>query len=77
MAVTWKILRFPLVGKPAIILYYSNGNKEKEWYVYNGMFHREDGPAIIEYNINGDTVMAEYYCNNKKQECLITKAARA
>ena len=64
-------------GKPAIILYYSNGNKEKEWYVYNGMYHRENGPAIIDYDINGDVVITEYWCMGAKQEYIITKAARA
>ena len=47
--------------------YWSNGNiKHEIHYDLNGMFHREDGPAIISYYYNGNIKRETYYINGKK-----------
>ena len=35
------------------IFYYTNGQKYREEWFVNGMHHREDGPAYIEWHDNG------------------------
>ena len=38
-----------------------NGNIAIETYCQNGRWHREDGPAVIEYDEKGNVVTEEYY----------------
>lgn len=47
--------------------YYSTGNLRSEIYIQDGLIHRDDGPAIIEYQADGTTIMRKsYYQNNRK-----------
>jgi len=45
--------------------FYKNGNLRKEIYCKNGLLHREDGPAYINYFIN-EEVEKEYYKNGRR-----------
>jgi antitoxin component YwqK of YwqJK toxin-antitoxin module len=38
----------------------------RESYYLNGKRHREDGPALIQYNENGNIKSEKYYLNGKK-----------
>jgi antitoxin component YwqK of YwqJK toxin-antitoxin module len=38
---------------------------EEEWLDKDGEFHREDGPAYIRYNENGNIDLEDYYLNGK------------
>jgi antitoxin component YwqK of YwqJK toxin-antitoxin module len=38
---------------------------EEEWLDKDGEFHREDGPAYIRYNENGNIKYKSYFSNNK------------
>ena len=53
------------LDSPAIIKYYTSGNKWYEEYYINGKYHRKDGPAGIEYYKNGNKYCKEYYTNGK------------
>ena len=45
---------------------YDNGNIEREYYCLNGEYHRNDGPAKIEYWENGNIKREKYFINDKE-----------
>ena len=49
--------------------YYMNGNlKEKLFFNNKGELHKEDGPALLEYNLNGELEKIVYYLEDKKYD---------
>lgn len=46
--------------------YYSNGNVRFERYKSNDLIHRENGPAIISWDKDGNITYKEYYLNIKR-----------
>ena len=53
-----------------IMLTIEKSNPEKqlkriEYYIY-GKKHRENGPAVIEWSINGEVIKEEYWLNGKR-----------
>lgn len=55
------------IDQPAILEYYPGNKIKKLIYYYEGKIHRENGPAIVEYNIEGDITSEEYYFENVKK----------
>ena len=61
-------------GKITKCFRYSNGNMKREEYQYEcndkmlDNFHRLDGPAIIDYDMNGKVVNEEYFINGKQYD---------
>ena len=55
-----------LNGPAYIVFEYFDGNltKMEERYFVNGNLHKEEGPAIIEYYLNGRIKYEVYYCYN-------------
>jgi antitoxin component YwqK of YwqJK toxin-antitoxin module len=49
-------------NKPASIIYLY-GEVALEEYYNHGSNHRENGPACINYNENGEIIKKEYYIN--------------
>lgn len=50
------------VGGPALIVCYDNGSVKFEKYYINGIQHRKDGPALIDYTFS----IEEYIIYNKR-----------
>jgi hypothetical protein len=48
------------------IYYYESGAKYFEGYYANGYRHREDGPALQEWNENGTKKLEEYWLDGKR-----------
>ena len=49
--------------------YYANENlKEKLFFNDKGELHKEDGPAVSKYDINGKLKKITYYLNDKKYD---------
>jgi antitoxin component YwqK of YwqJK toxin-antitoxin module len=46
--------------------YYSNGSVASRVYYFNNKWHKEDGPAYVSYDRNGDIVYKEYWLNDKE-----------
>ena len=44
---------------------YANGNVRLERHYLNYRYHREDGPAIIYYDINGNVKTQQYFINDE------------
>lgn len=44
---------------------YSNGSVRLEEYIVDNKYHREDGPAKIQYDIDGSIISEEYLVNDK------------
>jgi len=55
-------------GAPADIFYYENGQIYCEIYYKHDKLHRTDGPARIEYNIDGAIRTEEYWLNGTKYD---------
>lgn len=51
---------------PAVVTRYSTGELESEEYFRNGMMHRTDGPAKIEYRIDGTISLQAWYEYNRE-----------
>ena len=47
------------------VKYSRKGNIIERYYMLNNKYHREDGPAIIDYYDNGQVVLERYYVNDK------------
>jgi len=48
------------------IIYYDDGSvKEKKWYK-DGKIHKDDGPAVIEYDPEGNILLEYWYKNGNK-----------
>ena len=45
--------------------HYENGQIEREVYLLNHKWHREDGPAYIKYCENGEITRKEYWINGE------------
>lgn len=50
----------PLIG------YYDNRNIKREIYHVDGEYHREDGPAITQWYVDGEIMSEEYFINGKR-----------
>lgn len=46
-------------------LIYKKQLKRIEYHIY-GKKHRENGPAVIEWSINGEVIKEEYWLNGKR-----------
>lgn len=46
--------------------YYLNGSVDEKIYYKNGIIHREDGPAIIEYYPEGEIRSETYFMNGNR-----------
>jgi len=46
-----------------IKIYYENGKIKEEYHYLNDVLHREDGPAVIMYNIEGNVKIKQYALN--------------
>ena len=47
------------------VKYSRKGNIIERYYTLNNKYHRENGPAIIDYYDNGQVVLERYYVNDK------------
>lgn len=53
-------------GKPAFVTWHASGQVMiQEWY-RDGKYHREDGPAVIEYAENGRVKAEKYYLDGEE-----------
>lgn len=52
---------------PAIITYYQNGKVEKEEYVKDNQTHRENGPAFIKYDEEGNIHIEQWWEKGRKK----------
>lgn len=58
---------FEKFNEPEIkIYYYSNGQKQSEYWLLNGKYHREDGPANQYWYENGQKEYEGWYLVGKK-----------
>jgi hypothetical protein len=46
-------------------VYHKNGNIYMKKYIWEGGYHREDGPAVIVYDENGNKYRQAYYISGK------------
>lgn len=51
---------------PVRIIYYQNGNKQDEFWLKHGIYHRENGPAQISYFSNGNIKQKVWWYNNNR-----------
>lgn len=49
-----------------VFCYYSNGNIKSKFYYKDEELHKDNGPAYIEYNMDGNITNKEFYLNGKK-----------
>ena len=54
-----------IVDVKPITSYYSNGNKRRESWYFNGQYHRVDGPADILYYESGQVQREVWYHNDE------------
>lgn len=53
------------IGGPAIIEYGINTKKNGEWWVVGGKYHRDDGPAYIGYDDDGNITTTKWYIEGR------------
>ena len=53
------------IDGPAVIIYNKNGDIKMELYYVNDIFHRENGPAYINYNFLHGGLIYGWAFNNK------------
>ena len=56
------------INGPASIRTYNDGYKIETWYQKPNMIHRKGGPAIIEYDREGNIEGENYYINGLRLE---------
>ena len=59
------VILFKVWHIACIIYYLKNGQIYFEGWCKKGEYHREDGPARIEYNENGQIHYKEWYLNGR------------
>ena len=54
----------------ALVSYFNDGSiKTEEWYV-DGARHRMNGPALVEYDIEGNKIKVLFFLKNVMKPCL-------
>ena len=59
----WKLFR---MNGPALICEYPTGEMSECWYKIPGLYHREDGPAVIHYNLSKQVASESWFINGYK-----------
>ena len=64
----WRVVREDLGDRVWRRTYYHKGNDylEEVVYFFDGVLHKDDGPAVISYDLDGSILRESYYLNGCK-----------